>query len=119
MNKLLSITGFILMSAFLLAGCGSSVDQNRPVSEIMAEAQKMSVNDIKQIIAKYQGAIEAKKGEIEKIQSKLKEIPFTQLLGEEAKKLKGEISEVAKSVSALSERMNVYVKELTAKGGSL
>jgi hypothetical protein len=67
----------------------------------------------------YKDAIEAKKGDVEKITAKLKEIPVTQMLGDEAKGLKADIADLNKSVSALKERFNVYYSKLKEKGGDL
>jgi outer membrane murein-binding lipoprotein Lpp len=121
MKKVLMLPLAVMLSGVLVAGCSSkaSVDVNRPVAEIAAEAKTMAVAELKKVIAQYQPLIEAKKNDIAALQSKIKEIPVTQLLGEEAKKLKGEISSLTTSLNALVDRMNVYVKELQAKGGTL
>jgi hypothetical protein len=68
---------------------------------------------------KYKDAIMAKKGEVEKFTGELKDIPLTQMLGEEAKQLKSEIDALNKSVSALKERFEVYYNKLKEKGGDL
>lgn len=121
MKKYLAVLSALVFCGVVAAGCSSkaSVDLNRPVTEIAAEAKTMAVAELKKIATDYQSMIEAKKKDIVALQNKIKEIPMTQLLGEEAKKLKGEISAVTASISALTERMNVYLKELQAKGGTL
>lgn len=104
----------------LVSGCGGQkVDANKPIDQVSAEAQQMTVSDLQSMVKSYQGAIEAKKADIEKLQAKIKEIPLTQLMGEEAKKLKDDLSEITTAIGRLSERMSVYVKELQAKGESL
>jgi len=101
----------------LLAGCGSKADENKSMSDVRAEAETMSVEKLKATALAYKKAIEAKKPELEKITAKLKEIPMTEMLGEEAKTFKSEIDALNKSVGALKERFDVYygkLKELKA-----
>jgi hypothetical protein len=49
----------------------------------------------------------------------LKEIPVTQMLGEQAKQLKGDIDNLNKSITALRERFQLYYDQLKTKGGDL
>jgi len=109
----------LVLSALFLFGCGKKADEKKPISEVKAEAEKMSVADLKAMAMKYKNAIEAKKADIEKLTAKLKEIPVTQMLGEDAKKLKADIDNLTKSLSALKERFQVYYDQLKAKGGDV
>lgn len=109
----------LVMSLLFLFGCGKKADENKPIGEVKAEAEKMSVEDLKAMAMKYKDAIEAKKADIEKITAKLKEIPVTQMLGEESKKLKADIDNLTKSLSALKERFQIYYDQLKAKGGEV
>lgn len=105
-----------LMLAALLAGCGgSSIDENKPVSQISAEAQKMSQADLQKMVAKYDEAIAAKGKELEALAAKIKEIPLTELMGEKAKMLKNDITQITTSIGKLKDQMEVYAKELAAK----
>ncbi len=116
----MKIIASILICAVLLAGCsGGGVDETKPVDQIKQEAQAMDAAKLEAVANKYKAAIEAKKGEISKLQGKIKDIPVKELLGDEAKKLKGDVSEISSSVKALSERMNVYLSELKKKGAEL
>jgi len=81
---------FYCLLAFCLAallGCGKKADENKPVSEVKAEADKMSVDKLRSMAVKYKDAIVAKQDEIEKFTGKLKDIPITEKLGTEAKGL--------------------------------
>jgi len=102
-----------------LWGCGKKADESRPISEVKAEAEKLSVEKLRSMAMKYKDAIMAKKGEVEKFTGELKDIPLTKMLGEEAKQLKGEIDVLNKSISALKERFEVYYDKLKEKGGDL
>jgi polyhydroxyalkanoate synthesis regulator phasin len=116
-NTILSL--ILASSLVFLFSCGKKVDENKPIGEVKAEAEKMSVADLKAMAMKYKETIEAKKADIEKITAKLKEIPVTQMLGEQAKQLKGDIDNLNKSISALKERFQIYYDQLKTKGGDL
>ena len=117
--KLITFYCSLTLCALALVGCGKKADENKPISEVKAEAEKMSAEKLRDMALAYKDAIEAKKGDVEKITAKLKEIPITQMLGDEAKSLKADIDNLNKSVSALKERFNVYYGKLKEKGGDL
>ena len=77
---------FVLVGMFLLsvAGCGKSADENKPIDEVKAEAEKMDVAALRDMAMAYKDKIVAKKGEIEKITAKFKAIPLADKLGTEA-----------------------------------
>lgn len=100
-------------------GSGSSDTaklENKPLDEIKAAVQKMGEADLKKWANKYKDAIMSKQQEMKKIEAKLKEIPITEALGEEAKALKGDIDEITKSISALRQRFDVYYSKLKEMG---
>ena len=103
----------------LLPACGKKADENKPVSQAQAEAEKMDVNKLKSMAMAYQDAITAKKADVEKLAAKLKEIPLTEMLGEKAKQFQADIENVNKSISALKERFQIYYNKLKEKGGDL
>ena len=109
----------LVLSSLALYGCGKKADENKPVGEVKAEAEKMSVEKLRSMAMTYKDAITAKKGEVEKLASKLKDIPLTKMLGDEAKGLKADIDGLNKSVSALKDRFEVYYNKLKEKGGNL
>ena len=111
---------FVLLAVMLLfAGCSKNVDENKPLSEVEAEAEKLSVDKLKSMAMEYKDAISAKKEEIEKVTGELKNIPVAEMLGNEAKELKAEIENLTKTVSALNERFQIYYQKLKEKGGDL
>jgi hypothetical protein len=100
-----------------LSGCGKKADESKALSEVRAEADKLSVAELRTMAMKYKDAIVAKKAEVEKVAGKLKDIPLAEKLGTEAKELSAEIAALNKSVSALTERFGVYYQKLKDKGG--
>jgi predicted nucleic acid-binding Zn-ribbon protein len=102
------------------AGAGTvKVDTEKPVAEVQTEAQKMSVENLKAVALQYKQAITAKQAELEKLIAKIKEIPLTEALGQEAQALKTDVKSLETSLSALKERFQVYYNTLKEKGGSL
>jgi predicted nucleic acid-binding Zn-ribbon protein len=109
----------LVMCQLLLFGCGSKTDENKPIAEVKAEAEKMDASKLRAMAEAYKNAIVAKKADIEKVTAKLKDVPATELLGQEAKNLKADIENFNKSVSALKERFEVYYQKLKEKGGDV
>ena len=97
----------------------ASVDVEKPVGEIQAEAGTMTVDSLKATAQKYKEAILAKQGEIEKMAARIKEIPIAEALGEEAKTLKTDLANLETSLTALKDRFQVYYDTLKEKGGDL
>jgi uncharacterized coiled-coil DUF342 family protein len=102
-----------------LFGCGKKADENKPLSEVRAEAEKMNAEKLRSMAMDYKEAVLGKKAELEKLAGQLKDIPVAKMLGDEAKGLKAEIEALNKSVSALTERFQVYYNKLKEKGGDL
>lgn len=105
--------------SLVIIGCGKKADESKPISEVKAEAEKMNAADLRTTAISYKEAIEAKGKEVEKLAAKLKEIPVAEILGKEAKALKTEVDNINKSVSALKERLQIYLDKLKEKGGDL
>lgn len=111
----------VLIAGYLLgcAGCGKKADADKPIADVQAEAGKMNVEQLRAKAMEYKDAIVAKKAEIEKVAAKLKEIPITQQMGEEAKGLQTDIANLTKSLSSLNERFQVYYSKLKEMGGDV
>lgn len=121
MKKALNITlCIVLLSAVVaLIGCGKKADENKPVSEVKAEAEKLDLDQLKAMAATYKQAMADKTAEISKVAEQLKEISITKMVGEEAKAIRAEMSDLSKSLNALKERFDVYYSKLKEKGGDL
>jgi hypothetical protein len=110
---------FLTVCLLTALGCGKKADENKPISEVKTEAETMSTDDLRAAAISYKEAIMAKNAEVEKIAAKLKDIPVTEMLAEEAKGLKADMENLNKSVSALQERFKIYYDKLKEKGGDL
>jgi vancomycin resistance protein YoaR len=115
MDKTKKITLCVLLVGclFVFASCGKKkADPNKPVTEVTAEAEKMDAKQLQEMVDSYTEAINAKKADVEKIMAKLKKVPITEMVGEDAKALKADIDSVNKTLAALSERMKIYAGKL-------
>ncbi len=113
------ICSLLALCLCAILGCGKKADENKPISEVKAEAEKMDTDGLRDMAMVYQKAIAAKSSEVEKLSAKLKDIPAAEMLGAEAKELKADIDSLNKSISALKERFEVYYQNLKDKGGDL
>lgn len=102
-----------------LAGCGKKADENKPIAEVKAEAEEMSVKDLRAMATAYKNAITDKKAEVEKLAAKYADIPLAEKLGDKAKNMSSSIDSLNKSVSALTERYKIYYNKLKEKGGDV
>ena len=96
-----------------------TADVEKPITEVQAQAQTMSVADLRSTAVQYQQAISAKQVDLQKVWAQVKEIPITEALGDKAKTLKTEALKVESTVKALTERFQVYYNKLKEKGGDL
>ena len=118
-RSILNVLLVVSLGLAMLAGCGGKADENKPISEVEAEAKKLDADALRKMAETYKEAILAKQKDVDALAAKLKDIPITDMLGEKAKSIKDDMAEVTKSVSALTKRMEIYVKELKAKDGDV
>jgi hypothetical protein len=90
-----------------------------PVADVKAEAAKMTVDQLKAKAMEYKDLIVSKKAMLEPLAAKLKAIPLTDQMGAEAKGLQTDIAALNKSISALTERFQVYYNKYKEIGGDV
>lgn len=105
---------FAIAAALLFAGCGGSggVDEDKPIDEVSAEAAEMTQAELQKVVDQYETALAEQKAEIASLKEEIKSIPLKEMMGDEARTLKEDLSDVMDSVDALTERLNIYAKEL-------
>jgi len=115
--KKISFYLLVVLCVFALSACGKKgVDVSKAISDVKAEAEKMDVSQLRQTALKYKDAILDKTKEVEKLMAKIKP---TDILSDEAKKIKADIDDLNKALGDLTERFNVYYDKLKAKGGDI
>ncbi len=97
----------------------TAVSDTVPIADVQVEADKMTVEQLKAKAMEYKNLIVAKKAMIEPLVAKLKAIPLTEQMGTEAKGLQTDIAALNKSVSALTERFQIYYNKLKIMGGDV
>ena len=130
-RSVISICLLILVSLAVF-GCGekeepavgpnATIDEEKPISEVTAEAKKMDVKQLRAVASKYREAIEAKSAEIDKISDQLLKAAVSQvssdklIAGDKVKELKAQSDALGTSIKALADRFNIYVAQLKGKG---
>lgn len=110
-----------LLGALVFAGCNAGVksEQDKPVAEVKAEAEKLDAAALRSKVLEYKDVIVKKTAELAKASEKLKDIPVAEIAGEKAAKIKKEVEEIGASISKLKDRYQVYYDQLKAKAGDL
>jgi uncharacterized coiled-coil DUF342 family protein len=115
-----------LVMVFLVAvmvlgwsGCKKESTPAKTPAEVKAEVEKMDVDQLRSKALDYKKQIMAKQEEIAKVSEKLKGIPVAEVLGDEAKKLKGEVDQLSKAMKELTSHFQVYYDQLKANKGDL
>jgi len=106
-----ALWSLLVLVSLAILGCGKK-DEDKPVSEVKTEAKQMSTDELRAEAMKCKEAITAKKGELEEVMAKLKELPVTEIKDKDAKRLE----DLNKSISALQKHFDVYYQELRKKG---
>lgn len=112
---------FLVLSVLSLTfyGCAKKADTNRSVEQIKTEVQHMTSADIEAYAIAYANEIAAKKGEVEKVADQLKSISPMELIGEKAKSIKTQLSNIESEVSKLTERYQIYAQKFQELGGDV
>ena len=94
-------------------------DENKAVSQVKAEAEKMDAAQLRAAALKCKEAVEAKSAEVDKLAKELMQTMVADKSGDKVKDLNARMSELNKSAEALAEQFQVYYDKLKAKGGDL
>ena len=105
--------------ALVAAGCGKKTDENKSISQIQAEAGKMSVDQLRTAALECKNALMVKKGELSKLEVKVKMLTPDKIISSEGQKLTTDIQSASSSVADLSGRLKIYVDKIKEKGGDV
>ena len=120
-KKILFFCALLVVFCLLLLGCGKkavSVDETTPLSEVKAQAEKMTVQQLREMATKYKNAITVAIADKDKLEASVKNLSAEEML-KKVEALKADIDKIESKVSALKERLQVYLDELKKKGESI
>lgn len=123
----ITLWGLLVLYSLGIMGCGKKTgvgtgvkaDENKPVSEVKAEAEKMSTEDLRAAAMAYNDAIKAKTAEVDTLAKELMKVMLAGKSQDELKKLNDQMGEMNKSKEKLTERFEIYYEKLKEKGGDL
>lgn len=95
------------------------IDETRPLREIRAEAADLNDASLRAAAMGYKEQIIAKQDELADLRGKFPKVPGVEEFGEEPWTPEAEISGLTRSISALTERHQIYFDLLKARGGNL
>ncbi len=98
---------------------GAVADENKPIEQVKAEADKMDVKQLRETALAYKAAGVAKDSEFKKITDEIMKAMSGQSSSQKVTELNAKLAEIGKSTDALSERFQVYVTKLKEKGGDV
>ena len=75
----------------------------------------MSQEDIQKTIEAYKEVIEEKTEDLTEELAKLKDIPLTEILGDEAKNIKNNAAKIEESISKLTKNMQAYAEGIVSQ----
>ena len=100
MKKVTLMFAGAVVAAGLLAGCGSSVDENKTPEQIRQEIASWDSAKIQKAVDEYTKAIAAKTEELNAALAKVKDLSPQELIGESLKKLKDNMAAYAEGLKA-------------------
>ena len=117
--KFLTAMLVAVLSLTALYGCGKKAETQKPIEQVRAEAEKMSVTQLESTAKSYASEIASKRDAAEKMQGELKGLSIQDMLGEKGKGIKDQVTALSQQVSALTARYQVYAQKYQAAGGDI
>lgn len=109
----------LIFSMMVLAGCGPKADARKPVEQVQAEAAGMKVSQLESAAKAYARAVQAKRGELEKVTEELKKLPPKDLLSEKSHAIRERASALGTEAGELIKRYDIYARRLKELGGDV
>ena len=97
---------------------GASTNTEQDKQEAAAEAAKLDLNGLKDLIAKVMGMITSKNSELAGLQEKLKGLSAMDLLGDKGGELKDQAAKLLAVISSLKTKLGVYQDAVKDKTNS-
>jgi len=94
-------------------------DLKKSIPEITQQAEKMDQAHLLAYAKEYNAAIQTTSEKLGPVAEQIKSLPMNALLGERGKELKNTLSEYKDQLSALQQRIGIYLDRLKAMGVDL
>ena len=92
----------------LMGGSRPEAEVEKDKQEAAAEAAKLDLNGLKELIGKVTTLLAGKKGELASLQDQLKGLSAMDLLGEKGGNLKDQVAKLLTMISSLTTKLGVY-----------
>lgn len=111
MKQLKWIFSFVVVA--LLAGCITGTGgESAELDQLATEAAAMDKTGLQAMVTKYTGLISEKVDVVGVLKSKLKAIPYAEMMGEKATAIKQELGETTSLIAKLKDKLAVYTSAL-------
>ena len=110
----------MLLGFVVLTGCGRTGTEEaleqRPLSDIIAEANELSNDGVAQQARAYRDAIVRQNEDLARLKQVKKNLDYIEKTGPKAKELDAQMQALGKSIGRLMQRHRVYINKLHEKG---
>ncbi len=110
--KKISIFAAIALGAVLVCGCAEEADTGKTPEQIKQEVVNMDAAAIQKKIDAYKKALEEKGAELKAETEKLSKIPLLEQMGDDAKKIQGNMADIKAEIDKLTANMEAYAEGL-------
>ena len=107
-----------LIATLVLCGCGANVDENKTPQQAKAEALTLDSAALQKKVDACKKFLEEQNAKSKEVIEKMKAIPLSQQMGEDAQKLRAEAKKIGDSVKNVGDQLQVYLEELKAKAAN-
>ena len=104
-----------MAACICFAGCGEKLDENRPLDEVRAEAQKLDSDKLQKQYELWRKHLDAKLAQADSIARKISDMPLDKVVSEDMQKLKQEYSAADESCRKSGAILEVYAGEMEKK----
>ncbi len=117
LKSLISTVSILGLICFF--GCAKKADIKKPIEQIQAEVEKMSVKDLEVMANAYAKEILKEKSELNKLAEKMKDLSAKDLFSAKMKTIKDDVSKYSNEVMELTKRYNIYANKFQQLGGDV
>lgn len=113
------ITAAVFLAAGLVFafGCGKKADPQKPMEQVEAEIQGMSVSDLESMMRSYADAFRDKRAGMEKLRDEIKRLAPDEVVGEKGREIRDRMKAHSVEAVELMKRYDRYARKFREAGG--